>query len=292
MPPLWPNGPAPHDVLVRAALANDRGFTSAGTVDDEQLAALEAAIAVADRDDTTSYARLLACRAQELVFTAQEELRLASAREAIELIERSDDPTALPRMISGVVWGLWGPDRHPRPPASAHRSGRHDGGRGGRPVPRVLREPRRVLRRHRVRRRRGGPSQLGPDAGDRRPVRRAAPSLALHGVRGVRSHHGGPPRRRRAALRHRAGARHRDRRAQRVHALRGTALRQLVLRRPLRRGHPAARGGPRGHARHPPLQAGVRHQLRGGGPRGRGPHDPPRGSRRRHRQPPAATSSG
>jgi tetratricopeptide (TPR) repeat protein len=37
-------------------------------------------------------------------------LRLASAREAIELIERSDDPTALPRMISGIVWGLWGPD--------------------------------------------------------------------------------------------------------------------------------------------------------------------------------------
>ena len=99
-----------HDVLVRAALANDRGFTSAGTVDHEQLAALEAAIAVADRDDTTSYARLLACRAQELVFTAQEELRLASAREAIELIERSDDPTALPRMISALVWGLWGPD--------------------------------------------------------------------------------------------------------------------------------------------------------------------------------------
>ena len=79
-------------------------------MDHEQLAALEAAIAVADRDDTTSYASLLACRAQELVFTAQEELRLASAREAIELIERSDDPTALPRMISGVVWGLWGPD--------------------------------------------------------------------------------------------------------------------------------------------------------------------------------------
>ena len=57
MPPRSPNGPARHDVLVRAALANDRGFTSAGTVDEEQLAALEAAIAVADRDDTTSYAQ-------------------------------------------------------------------------------------------------------------------------------------------------------------------------------------------------------------------------------------------
>jgi DNA-binding SARP family transcriptional activator len=98
------------DVLVRAALANDRGFSRAGFADHEQLATLEAAIAVADRSDTSNFARLLACRAQELVHTPNHELRLASARQAIELVNRSDDATLLPQVISALVFGLWGPD--------------------------------------------------------------------------------------------------------------------------------------------------------------------------------------
>jgi len=98
------------DVLVRAALANDRGFTPPGAVDDEQLAALEAALVVADRSDRSTYARLLACRAQELVSTPRQDERLASAHEAIALSEASDDPTLLPRMISALVFALWGHD--------------------------------------------------------------------------------------------------------------------------------------------------------------------------------------
>jgi tetratricopeptide (TPR) repeat protein len=98
------------DVLVRAALANDRGFSRAGVADHEQLATLEAAIAVVDRTDTTSFARLLACRAQELVHSPNREERLTSARRAIELVERSDDPNLLPQVISALVFGLWGPD--------------------------------------------------------------------------------------------------------------------------------------------------------------------------------------
>lgn len=100
-------------VLVRAALANDRGFSRAGVPDHEQLATLEAAIAVADRADTATFARLLACRAQELVHTPNHELRLASARQAIELVDRDDDPTLLPQMISALLFGLWGPDTLP-----------------------------------------------------------------------------------------------------------------------------------------------------------------------------------
>ncbi|MEO7572638.1 MAG: BTAD domain-containing putative transcriptional regulator [Acidimicrobiales bacterium] len=98
------------DVLVRAALANDRGFSRVGVPDEEQLAILEAAIAAADPTDTARLARLLACRAQELVHTPNHELRLASARQAIDLVDGSDDARLLPQVISALVFGLWGPD--------------------------------------------------------------------------------------------------------------------------------------------------------------------------------------
>ena len=65
------------DVLVRAALANDRGFSRLGVPTTSSWRSLEAAIAVADPADATSLARLLACRAQELVHTPNHELRLA-----------------------------------------------------------------------------------------------------------------------------------------------------------------------------------------------------------------------
>jgi tetratricopeptide (TPR) repeat protein len=97
-------------VLVRAALANDRGFSSPRVPDVEQLELLDAAIAAVDPTDTSTMARLLALRSQELVHTPQHDLRLASARQAIELLDRSDDPALLPRMISALAFGLWGPD--------------------------------------------------------------------------------------------------------------------------------------------------------------------------------------
>jgi DNA-binding SARP family transcriptional activator len=98
------------DVLVRAALANDRGFSAPRTPDVAQLEVLDAAIAAADPVDVSTRARLLALRAQELVHTPEHELRLASARQAIELVDRSDDPLLLPRVISALAFGLWGPD--------------------------------------------------------------------------------------------------------------------------------------------------------------------------------------
>jgi DNA-binding SARP family transcriptional activator len=100
-------------VLTHAALANDRGFMRAGTVDDEQVAILEAALAAADRSETTTYARLLASYAQELIHTPRLDVRHRVAREAIALIEASDDPTLLPNMISGLTYALWGPGTLP-----------------------------------------------------------------------------------------------------------------------------------------------------------------------------------
>jgi hypothetical protein len=97
------------EALVRAALANDRGFASPRVPDVEQLEVLDAAIAAADPADVSTMARLLALRAQELVHTSEHELRLASARQAIELLDRTDDPRLLPQMITALAFGLWGP---------------------------------------------------------------------------------------------------------------------------------------------------------------------------------------
>jgi DNA-binding SARP family transcriptional activator/tetratricopeptide (TPR) repeat protein len=97
------------EALVRAALANDRGFSSPRVPDVEQLEVLDAAIAAADPADGSTMARLLALRAQELVHTSEHQLRLASARQAIELLDRSDDPRLLPQMITALAFGLWGP---------------------------------------------------------------------------------------------------------------------------------------------------------------------------------------
>ena len=62
-------------VLVRAALATDRGFMQVGTFAPQQLAIVEAAVAGADTDDVATYARLLALFAQTLVHTPRAQLR-------------------------------------------------------------------------------------------------------------------------------------------------------------------------------------------------------------------------
>lgn len=97
------------EALIRATLANDRGFASPRAPDVEQLDMIHAAIAAADPADVSTMARLLALRSQELVHTSDHELRLASARQAIELLDRSDDPRLLPQMITALAFGLWGP---------------------------------------------------------------------------------------------------------------------------------------------------------------------------------------
>src|SRR4029078_4076114 len=48
--------------------------------------------------------------AQELVHTPHHDVRLASARQAIDLAGRSDDRALMPLIIPALVFGLWGPD--------------------------------------------------------------------------------------------------------------------------------------------------------------------------------------
>jgi tetratricopeptide (TPR) repeat protein len=97
------------NVLVVAALAGDRGQGLVSGLDEELVAIIEAALAVADPADTSTTARLLARHALFLVTTPHVELREETAQRAIELIEASDDPTLLPRVIPTLTFALEGP---------------------------------------------------------------------------------------------------------------------------------------------------------------------------------------
>ncbi len=84
------------DRLVRAALANTRGFFSAaGLIDDERVEVLEAAVAAVREDDLSSRARLLALLANELVYAGDLERRTALCDDALELARRAADGSTL-----------------------------------------------------------------------------------------------------------------------------------------------------------------------------------------------------
>ena len=88
------------DRLVRAALANSRGVTSAfGLVDDERVAVLEAALEGLDPADTVRRARLLALLSVELTFGGDFDRRLALSDEASELARSSGDARTLAHVL-------------------------------------------------------------------------------------------------------------------------------------------------------------------------------------------------
>src|SRR5205823_10777805 len=83
-------------LLVRAALANNRGFGSAsGQVDEERIAMLEAALAVIGPDDSPARARLLATLASELTYAGDPDGRVALAHEAQEVARRTGEPAVI-----------------------------------------------------------------------------------------------------------------------------------------------------------------------------------------------------
>jgi tetratricopeptide (TPR) repeat protein len=96
------------EVIVGAALAGDRGHVAATALDAEQLDLVESALEVVRPDDVVRRARLLAQHAQELVHTDRFDDRERSAQTAIDLAERSDDPTLLAQLVSPISFGLWG----------------------------------------------------------------------------------------------------------------------------------------------------------------------------------------
>jgi len=101
------------DVLIRAALASDRGLGRVGAVDAQLLAMIEAAIDVSDPADPATHARLLALYALQLIHTPRHELRQEVARHAVELVDANDDSGLLLQTISALTFALHGPGTLP-----------------------------------------------------------------------------------------------------------------------------------------------------------------------------------
>lgn len=83
--------------LARAALANNRSgcWSMAGSVDEERVAVLEAALdALGDQDDALR-ARVSAFLSVELMFAGQDERKLATAAEAVVIARRLGDQAVL-----------------------------------------------------------------------------------------------------------------------------------------------------------------------------------------------------
>jgi tetratricopeptide (TPR) repeat protein len=98
--------------LVRAVLANNRGFVSAsGVVDEERLHALEDALIAVGEQDSSDRAVLLATLAAELSFSPTDrERRIGLSDEALAIARRLDNPAALSRVLSLRFVTLWMPE--------------------------------------------------------------------------------------------------------------------------------------------------------------------------------------
>ena len=88
------------DLLVRAALANSRGFVSVvGIVDDERVAVLEAACKALAGTRTAGEARLLALLGSELVYGNDFPRRKELASRAIAIAREVDDPATFIQVV-------------------------------------------------------------------------------------------------------------------------------------------------------------------------------------------------
>lgn len=97
------------DVLVRAALAANRGFMRIDQQAPGYLAMVEAAVAAADRSDVATYAQLVALLAQSLLYTPDAPRRVQLAHEALELAAGHPDPVLPARIAPAVLNALWAP---------------------------------------------------------------------------------------------------------------------------------------------------------------------------------------
>ncbi len=89
------------ELLVAAALANNRGFVSAtGQVDVERIAVLEAALDAIGPGDRTDRALLLATLTTELVYAGDLPRRQALGEEAVAIARRTADPASLVRVLT------------------------------------------------------------------------------------------------------------------------------------------------------------------------------------------------
>ena len=98
------------DLLVAAALANNRGFAvPLSTVDTERVAVLETALDAIGDDDSPARARLLSALASELEF-GDAPRRRALTDEALAVARRVDDPATLVEILTARCGAIWHPD--------------------------------------------------------------------------------------------------------------------------------------------------------------------------------------
>ncbi|NNC81335.1 MAG: AAA family ATPase [Acidimicrobiales bacterium] len=96
------------DVLVRAALNNNRGFfSSAGMTDQPRVDLLEQALAAIGPDDSVERAELLANLSVELTFSADQDRRREASDESLTVAERLEDKGALVHVLNRRVSFLW-----------------------------------------------------------------------------------------------------------------------------------------------------------------------------------------
>ena len=87
--------------MIRAALANNRGFVSSnGAVDDERVEVLERVLAAQSDHDSPDRPRLLILLAAELTYAGDWDRRLAIADEAVALARRVADPATLSTVLT------------------------------------------------------------------------------------------------------------------------------------------------------------------------------------------------
>jgi class 3 adenylate cyclase/tetratricopeptide (TPR) repeat protein len=97
--------------LVRAVLANTRGFVSeTGIVDAERVAMLEAALDAIGDHDSAERARLLATLSSELTYSGDWERRKALSDESVSIATRLGDPDTLAKVLGARFITIWTPE--------------------------------------------------------------------------------------------------------------------------------------------------------------------------------------
>jgi class 3 adenylate cyclase len=100
-----------HTSLVRAALANTRGFVSeTGEVDDERVEMLQAALASVGPADSRERARLLAVLSSELTFAGDWGRRKELSDESVAIARRLGDPAIVSDVLSLRFITVWTPE--------------------------------------------------------------------------------------------------------------------------------------------------------------------------------------
>ncbi len=240
----------------------------------EFLAIVEAAVAVADRSDTWTYARLLALLSQSLVYTPQAARRIAIAQEALALAESASDPALLAHVAPAVVSAIWAPGSAPMRSAVAARALTAAESSGD---PRLEFAVRVVA--YNVAVESGDAAVAAHSLARIRATARAVGEPRLRWIAGLYDTFDAMMAGRLDEAETLAvvqpGARDRHRGPRRVHAVRGPVLRHRQLCGQARGASFARRAGRQGEPRYCTLRARLRDHLRGRRAPGHGTQGPP-----------------